>query len=146
MNLNDNFCKEIFKREKEWIDLSNRNLLNIYYINGKNGLKEFYSMKKSELQNNYSANSKVVKEILDLINDIINKIDSITKEYREGKKVDLDSLINLFLLYKLNDCKNNNSSNLGELQSKALDKLGGNFILEKEEYDEDDYLYDDLYD
>jgi len=146
MNLNDDFCKEIFKREKEWINLANKNLLNVYYINGRNGLREFYESKKVELQENYSATSKLVKTITDMINNILLKIDFVTNEHKDGKRIDMKCITDLFLLYQLNDNKEDNRYNLVELQAKALEKLEGNFILPREEYD-DDYLYDDeLYD
>lgn len=146
MNLNDDFCKEIFKREKEWINLANKNLLNIYYMNGRNGLREFYESKKLELQENYSSNSKLVKTITGMINNILLKIDYVTNEHKDGKRVDVKCITDLFLLYQLNDNKEDNRYNLVELQAKALEKLEGNFILPREEYD-DDYLYDDeLYD
>lgn len=146
MNLNDDFCKEIFKREKEWINLANKNLLNVYYINGRNGLREFYESKKIELQENYSATSKLVKTMTDMINNILLKIDFVTNEHKDGKRIDMKCITDLFLLYQLNDNKEDNRYNLVELQAKALEKLEGNFILPREEYD-DDYLYDDeLYD
>jgi len=146
MNLNDDFCKEIFKREKEWINLANKNLLNVYYINGRNGLREFYESKKVELQENYSATSKLVKTITGMINNILLKIDYVTNEHKDGKRIDMKCITDLFLLYQLNDNKEDNRYNLVELQAKALEKLEGNFILPREEYD-DDYLYDDeLYD
>ena len=111
MNLNDDFCKEIFKREKEWINLANKNLLNVYYINGRNGLREFYESKKIELQENYSATSKLVKTITDMINNILLKIDVVTNEHKDGKRIDMKCITDLFLLYQLNDNKEDNRYN-----------------------------------
>ena len=46
MALNNNFYGEIFEKEFYCSQLAERNLLNIYYLDGKNGLKEFYENKK----------------------------------------------------------------------------------------------------
>lgn len=143
MYLND-FCKEILEREKEWIDLSDRNLLNIYYMNGKDGLKEFYSSKKDELQKN-SSNSKVANQLVNMIDNILNKIDYITQNYRNGNKININELVNLFLIYVLSGDEKNKTSDLNVLTNKALESLEGNSILPKEEFD-DDYLYDDVLD
>ena len=141
MYLSDDFCKQIFENERKWIDLASRKLLNIYYLNGKDSMKDFYTSKKKELEKN-SSNSKMAKKLVGMIDDVLNKIEAITESYRNGNEININELVNLFLIYKLSEVNDTNTSNLKNIETKALEKLEGNSILPKEEY-EDDYLYDD---
>ena len=107
-------------------------------------MKDFYTSKKKELEKN-SSNSKMAKKLVGMIDDVLNKIESITESYKSGNEININELVNLFLIYKLSEVNDTNTSNLKNIETKALEKLEGNSILPKEEY-EDDYLYDDLLD
>ena len=52
MALSSNFYKELFKKEKYWTELAQKGLLNIYYLDGKDGIKEFVNYKLSEEERN----------------------------------------------------------------------------------------------
>lgn len=104
MALSNNFYDDIFNKEKYWSQLINQGLLNIYYLNGKGGIKEFYLDKKKKLEYEYElAGNQIIKNFLELINNIINQIDYLTNEYRHGKLIDMSSLLNLFLHNQMNN-------------------------------------------
>ena len=120
MYLSDDFCKQIFENEKKWIDLASRKLLNIYYLNGKDGMKDFYTSKKKELEKN-SSNSKMAKKLVGMLDDVLNKIESITESYKSGNEININELVNLFLIYKLSEVNDTNTSNLKNIETKALE-------------------------
>lgn len=104
MALKRDFYEEIFKKEIYWTELAPKNLINIYYINGRDGIKDFYKQKREELQKEYQINqSEVLKLFLNMINEIILEIDSLTKNYENGITIDITALINLFLINQMNN-------------------------------------------
>lgn len=104
MALSNNFYEEIFNKEKYWMALAKQHFLNIYYLNGKDGLRQFYESKKIELENECSvSNNIIIKNFLEVVNNIILKIDELTKNYKEGKVIDINSLIPLFLYNQMNN-------------------------------------------
>lgn len=147
MALNNNFYKEIFEKEQYWIELANKNLLNIYYLNGKNGIKEFYLTKKRELELEYKlTNNDIIKQFLEIINNIINEIEYLTNEYRSGELIDMNSLVNLFLYNQMNNNVNENkkTDDINRLQRERqiLQSLRKKYKNPIDEYAED-YLYEE---
>lgn len=102
MALKDNFYNEIFEKEQKWIELINLNLLNSIYCNLT--LKPFYLDKKSELEREYNkVNNEIMRQIISIINNIINKIDIYNMQYKNNEFVDIKSLIPLFLMTQMNN-------------------------------------------
>lgn len=150
MALKENFYTEIFEKEKYWLQLANNKLLNIYYINGKNGIRDFYFNAKGELEQEYQQNgNQIIKGILDSINKIIEKIDFITLEHTKGKDIDSNSIVNLFLSNQMNNnlTSNKNTDKISHLKSQ-IDLLKNmkysTEILNESKNIDDDYLYDDF--
>lgn len=144
MALRDDFYNDIYIREKKCIELIDRNLLNIYYLNGKNGLREFYQLKRQELEEEYKiSNNQIIKNIINIINNIIDEIDYLTISYKNGELVDMRSLNSLFL-YNLMNNKNNKPNNIEylQVQRKKLEDLRKIYRNSIDSYDKD-YLYDE---
>lgn len=149
MALDNNFYTEIFEKEIYWTDLVDKNLLNVYYLNGKNGLKDFYIKKLEKLKYEYSlTNNEMLKKILDIINNIINEIDDITIRYKRGNKININSLPKLFLVNKMNnkvDVINDNDIDRLQIKKQVLKNIR-NFYSNSNRQVNDDYLYDDVMD
>ena len=108
MALVKNFYDDIFKLENNLIILIKSNLLNIYYLNGKNSVRNFYYNKYQELLNEYNlTKNEFLLQFLVIIREIIERIDSLTLNYRMGNKVDFNELIPLFLSNKMNNVESN---------------------------------------
>lgn len=136
MALKDGFYSEIFKKEKYWTELCEINLLNVYYLDE---LKKFYLAKKVELENETDKNDIVIS-FLGIINSIILKIDQVTEEYRKGKKIDITSVVKLFLINQMNNnkiCKDNSNIIRLQVQKQLLENMKNDYNLYN------DYLYDD---
>ena len=95
MKFDVSFYTEIFDKEAYWETLSDEGLLNIYYINGPDGLKDFY-IKKLEILKSIN-NKEKIKFIIDMINDILTEIDNLTTIYNSGKEIDMKELTGLFI-------------------------------------------------
>lgn len=152
MALSENFYNEIFEKEKYWTELANRKLLNIYYLNGKDGIKEFYLDKKAKLEQEYT-NDQMIGKFLSIIDNIISKIDSLTLDYRRGNPIDINSIITLFLHNQMNnqvkngyktvfedDSRKNEMAKL-QLRKQVLQSLNRRY-KDPDEYS-DDYLYEE---
>lgn len=147
MALNNNFYNEIFEKEKYWIELASKNLLNIYYLNGKNGIKGFYLNKKMELELEYKLDrNDIIGKILDIINGIIGEIEYLTDEYRNGELIDINSLVNLFLYNQMNNNVKDNTkvADIKKIQKQReiLQSLRRIYRPGDDDYDSD-YLYDE---
>lgn len=104
MALTKKFYEEIFEKEVYWTDLAQTNLLNIYYLNGKNGIKDFYIKKRNDLTFEYESNKNVVlKFFIDMIDQILLKIESLTKNYENNINIDIVELTNLFLINQMSN-------------------------------------------
>ena len=57
MKLDYSFYTEIFEKEKSWSEMISNNLLNIYYINGEDGITEFYKERYNTLLEQYKLMS-----------------------------------------------------------------------------------------
>lgn len=93
------FYTDIFEKELYWISLANKNLLNIYYINGEDGLKDFYINKLNLLE--AITNKPRILFIKEIIKEILEEIDNITSIYNSGSDIDIKKLTDLFLVNQL---------------------------------------------
>ncbi len=105
MKFDVSFYTEIFDKEAYWETLSDEGLLNIYYINGPDGLKDFY-IKKLDILKSVS-NKENIKFIINMINDILTEIDNLTTIYNSGKEIDIKELTNLFIINQITNKKSN---------------------------------------
>lgn len=96
MALRDNFYDEIFKREKDWTFMAKNNLLNIYYLNGQNGIKSFYVNVRNELSKIPNP-TPIITNILNMVNNIIIEIENINDNYNNSGYTDMGELVNLFI-------------------------------------------------
>lgn len=147
MALNNNFYDEIFEKEKYWIELASKNLLNIYYLNGKNGIKEFYLNKQKELSLEYRlTKNEIMGKFLQIINNILSHIDYLTDEYRNGELIDMNSLVNLFLYNQMNnnvnETKKSNEIIRLQMEKQILQNLRKKYRNQNDEY-ATDYLYEE---
>jgi len=147
MALNNNFYDEIFEKEKYWIELASKNLLNIYYLNGRNGIKEFYLNKKKELSLEYKlTNNEIMGKFLEIINNILSHIDYLTDEYRNGELININSLVNLFLYNQMNNNVNENKKSNEiirlQMERQILQNLRKKYRNQNDEY-ATDYLYEE---
>ena len=106
MEIDTSFYTEIFEKEAYWISLTHNNLLNTYYINGNDGLKDFYQKKLSilEIVKEEKPNTKF---IIDMIKSILNEIESITNLYNSGEDININKLVDLFITNQLTNKKSN---------------------------------------
>lgn len=129
MALKKGFYDEIFDSEEKWDSLIKSNLLNIIYCNLE--LKPFYLSKKEELVHEYEiTNNAIIKQVLDIINNIISEIDVTYEKYNSGESVDINYLSSLFLINQMRNSE-------FETEKKDDDKKE----LDTSQKD-DDYLYD----
>ncbi len=143
MTLNDSFFNEILEKEKYWMELADKKLLNVYYLNGKGGIKDFYLDRIEKIEQMPDDN----KTILNSINNIISKIDSLTLDYRRGNPIDLNSLIILFLSNQVNkqveeDKKMSDVEKL-QIQKQVLQSLSRSYKNNELDKYADDYLYEE---
>ena len=96
-----NIYEEIFEKEKYLIELASHKLLNIYYLRDNDELKNFYLDKLNTFENEYEKND-LIKEVIVVINNIINKIDELNDSYNSGSEVDANSISKYFLYSQLN--------------------------------------------
>lgn len=105
MKFDVSFYTEIFDKEAYWETLSDEGLLNIYYINGPDGLKDFY-IKKLDILKSIN-NKEKIKFIINMIDDILKKIDDLTITYNSGNEIDIKELTNLFISNQITNKKSN---------------------------------------
>ena len=104
MDIDVKFYTDIFDKELYWTDLASKNLLNIYYINGTDGLKDFYIEKLNILSN---INKPKIKFIIDMINEILDEINVLTDTYNSGKDININNLVSLFIINQITNKKSN---------------------------------------
>lgn len=148
MALKKDFYNEIFEQEQTWIELINSKLLNSIYCNL--ALKPFYIEKKNQLEIEYKLNKNVIiGQILNLIYNIIDQIDLLNSQYKNNMKVDIESLLPLFLITQMSNTfkeekKVSRDIKINKLQreKQILENEIGNY---SEDFDNmEDYLYDDF--
>ena len=139
MALNKDFYDEIHKKEQKLIELIEKNLLNIYYINYSLN----YKKKLEELTYEYNlTNNKMIGQTIEEIKVIINKIDELEEIYRKGNEINIKELLPLFLI---NKTFNNIEYKKTEIQTKKefLQQLKNNYVIIPQK-NEEEYLYDDF--
>jgi len=139
MALNKDFYDEIYKKEQKLIELIEKNLLNIYYINYSLN----YKKKLEELTYEYNlTNNKMIGQTIEEIKVIINKIDELEEIYRKGNEINIKELLPLFLI---NKTFNNIEYKKTEIQTKKefLQQLKNNYVIIPQK-NEEEYLYDDF--
>jgi len=147
MALNNDFYSEIFTNEQKWIELINSKLLNIIYCNL--ALKHFYLEKKSVLEQEYNlTNNKIIGQILSVLDNIINKIDSLDEAYKNNQNTNIKELIPLFLATQMNNIyqkQDNNTITVSDrlqIKKQVLENEVMNY--DRTILDNEDYVYDDF--
>ncbi len=150
MALNSDFYMDIFKKEAYWTQLAKDKLLNVYYLDK---IKSFYQDKKNYINKELeSTNSVLLNNFFQMMDDIIKKIDLVTTNYRKGLKVDINSIVNLFISNKMNNSNINNNvvEGLDEdtdiIRLQVRKKILENKMkkISKESDFDDSYMYDDV--
>lgn len=149
MALKQNFYTEIFEQEQSWIELINSKYLNSIYC--KHQLQPFYLNKKKELEQEYFlTRNDIIKNILGIIDSIIQQIELFNEQFNVGQTVNVETLIPLFLTTQMsNTSKKENkqkdiNKEIGELQvrKQILENRIRNF--DRNATINDDYVYDDF--
>ena len=151
MALKNEFYNEIFDQEQKWIETINSNLLNNIYC--KCTLKPFYAEKIKILENEYIVSkNKLIEQIIIIFKNIISQIEIIEERYQNNKKIDVKSLLPLFLttqMYTTQTKKETGDSNLNlelsrlQIRKKILENKIKSYNRQKKQI-YDDYLYEDF--
>lgn len=150
MALDKNFYNEIFECEQKWSELIKSNLLNSVYCNLT--LKPFYVEKRKELKEEYNqTKNEIIKQIILIINDIINEIDLFNYEYVNYKKPNISSLLSLFLITKMNNDTQKDNHDIenkheviNELQKEKQNLRDQMNSYNRNTKELEDYVYDDF--
>lgn len=136
MSLSNSFYIEVFTKEKRWIELINKNLLNSIYCYHE--LKPYYLNKREELISNPNSENKIISGIVESINLILRKIEEFNAKFRNNEPYNIKELLPLFLTTQMGvkEKTNEKMDNL-KLKEQVL-----NSLTQKNEMD--DYLYDDF--
>lgn len=142
----NDFCEYITKKEQIWLGMIKDNLLNAYYI--EIALEPFYIELLDELVYKFnSTGNKYLKDMIDDIKILLNKMRELTANYRKGQDVFVEILTPLFLINKFNNnVKNEDNYDLQRLQirKEVLKGVKEHYNLEKIENLQPDYLDDDF--
>lgn len=151
MALKNEFYNEIFDQEQKWIEMINSNLLNTIYC--KCTLKPFYAEKIKILENEYIVSkNKLIEQIIIIFKNIISQIEIIEERYQNNKKIDVKSLLPLFLttqMYTTQTKKETGDSNLNlelsrlQIRKRILENKIKSYNRQKKPI-YDDYLYEDF--
>lgn len=118
MALNNDFYEKIFEKEKYYTYLSEKKLLNIYYLKGKDSLKEFYETKLEELKLEMSiGTNNMLQNVYNIILELVSNIDLLISKSDQGESIDVNSIIPFFLYNKMT---NNNIINKDETELKLI--------------------------
>ena len=102
MELNTDFYTELFEKEASWAGMIEDKLLNIYYINGEDGITELYKKKYEVLFNEYKKNNNErLLFFMEMIKDILDEINKLTETYNSGKDINLNRLSSLFIINQI---------------------------------------------
>lgn len=142
MALKNNFYDEIYKEEKNWIELLDAKLLNVYYLSE---LRKFYYERQVIVSHEYNLTlNPIMKSIWIVLNNMVEKLDRIDSDYKMGKRINLNELKNYFLVNILSnnieiplELRQNNEkkNNLYELRNKVVNEG-------LEDYTDDDFYYE----
>lgn len=145
MALNNNFYSEIFDKENYWTELIDKKLMNIYYLNKSDGPLTFYQNKKNQLKIEYDeSRNEIIKNFLLSIDNIINKINTLTNDYRTGKQIDFNELKTMFIVNQMNNKSDDKNNDINLTRQKVLDSL--NQSIKKESQENNPYMFDDFFD
>ena len=138
MALKENFYEEIYEEERNWSDMIDMNLLNVYYLVE---LKKFYYDRQVRLNYEYELTfNPIIKSMLYLLNNVLIKIDYIINEDKLNNPINIKELKNYFLINQLN----NNISYVA-YEEIPIDKGIYNLRQKCVNEDLDDYIDDDFY-
>lgn len=142
MALTNSFYEEIYNEEKNWMELLDSNLLNVYYLSE---LRKFYYEKQIVVSYEYKLTlNPIMKSIWIVLNTMVEKLDFIESEYKKGKRVNINDLKNYFLINRLKNNidippelmkDNENKKNIYELRNKVVNE-------DLEDYTDDDFYYE----
>ena len=111
--LDKNFYTDIFKLESNLTKLIKSNLLNVYYLNGKESVRDFYYRKYQKLLSDYNlTKNEFLLQFLEIIKEIIEKIDYLTISYKTGSKVDMTELLPLLFSNRINNIEMENNNKI----------------------------------
>ena len=100
MPMGNSIYGEIISNEQKWIELINSGLLNSIYCSQV--LKPFYDEKSKIISITYkNTNNELLGQVLNIIDDIIKKLDELYASYRDMKNTDMNELVPLFLVNKM---------------------------------------------
>lgn len=150
MALKPDFYSEILEQEKKWIELINSKLLNSIYC--KYILQPFYLAKKRDLEEEFLlTQNKIIGYILEVIEPIILQIELFNDQFRTGEKVDISTLLPLFLTNQMSNSttkeeeKNNpiREEITGlQIKKQLLESQLRNF--DRTDSSNEEYIYDDF--
>lgn len=140
MALKNDFYDEIYREEKNWIEMLDAKLLNVYYLSE---LKKFYYERQIIVSYEYNLTlNPVMKSIWMVLDNIVQKLEFIESEYKKGKRVDIYELKNYFLINRLNnnidippELRKESKKNIYELRNKIIQQ-------NSEDYMDDDFYYE----
>ncbi len=111
--MDKNFYTDIFKLESNLTKLIKSNLLNVYYLNGKESVRDFYYRKYQKLLSDYNlTKNEFLLQFLEIIKEIIEKIDYLTISYKTGSKVDMTELLPLLFSNRINNIEMENNNKI----------------------------------
>ena len=145
MALKNNFYEEIFKNERKWIEMIDRNLLNPIFCNFE--LKPFYVKKREEIKSEYEiTGNHILEELIYIIDGIIEALDECQFTYENSRFVDIRKLLPLFVTSQMNNntTKKDSKKTLEELRKKKEFLMNEIRSYKKEQKEAEDYLYDDF--
>ena len=142
MALKNDFYEEIYKEEKNWIEMIDSKLLNVYYLSE---LRKFYYERQVIVSYEYNLTlNPIMKSIWTILNNMVSKLDFIEIEYKKGKRINISELKNYFLINRLSNNidiplelkkDNENKRNIYELRNKVVSE-------DLEDYTDDDFYYE----
>ena len=149
MALRQDFYTEIFEQEKKWIELINSKLLNSIYC--KYMLQPFYLEKKRDLEQEYFVTqNEIIGKIIGIVNSIIEQIELFNTQFKAGERIDISTLLPLFLTTQMSNSpkkeENNNQirQEINGLQIKKQLLESQIKYFDKGTSTDEDYVYDDF--
>ena len=133
--------KDIFEKEEKWIELINKNLLNVIYCNLE--LKPFYKKKKIDIENEYKiTKNSILEQVSSVIDEILLKFDLLDDQYRKSEFTDMKSLLPLFLINQMNNSNQDKDSMMKLIEQKeSLEKEIE--IIKEQKAKEEKYFYEE---
>lgn len=137
MALKQNFCEEIYEEERNWCELIDGGLLNVYYLPV---LRQFYNAIQLRLNYEYELTlNPLIRTISKLLNNVIAKIDRMIQEDQNGISINIKDLKKYFLINQLSSITNS-------IKSPILDNNELYSLRKKNDSsDVEDYIDDDFY-